>query len=454
MSKQFPPNFNWGVATTAIQIEGGVAGEGVDKGRSMWPEFATRPGKITHGDLPDHGGRSYEFLTRDLRALEELGVRSYNFSPAWTRILPQGHGTPSQQGLDYYDRLIDGLLERGIRPDLSLYDWDLPKTYAERKGWGQRDLKERFGDYVDLLLKHYGDRVEQWMTFNEISTQATNGYKSGNHAPGYEDHQLSMEAYHHMLIAHGESVRRIRAAVPNAEVSLVDNYLWYYPATVSNEDRNAAKRQFTLNTYYLLEAVFNGRIHTDAHKFLTENHGIDFGFVREGDFDTISVPIDKFGVNYFTSFAVSDDPAQPGKNEKIAPAPGPQSPFGWTIDPVGLRMALNELRDNYTKDLPLFIGECGIGAIDYPSSDGRVHDPERIDYLYKHLEQVDYAIREDGIPVEGFYVWSLMDNYEWDNGYRKRMGLYYTKYEDPAEYLKKDSAEWFAQLCRTGQLRK
>ena len=452
MQKQFPKDFNWGVATTAIQIEGGVEKGG--RGPSMWPKFARRPGKIWHGDTPHGSAGSYDHLERDLRAIRELGLTSYNFSPSWTRILPSGAGQINQEGVDYYDRLIDGLLEINVKPDLSLFDWDLPLAYAEAGGWAQRDLKDRFGDYVDILLNKYGDRVTQWMTFNEISTQATNGYKSGNHAPGYQDFQQSLQAYHHLMVAHGESVGRIRAAVPHAEISLVDNYLYYYPATVSADDRNACDRQWDINTYYLLDAVFKGTMNQRFHHHVTKTMGLNFDHVREGDFAIISTPFDKFGVNYFTSFNVADSTDNPGKDEVISPAPGPQSPFGWTLDPVGLRRALNELRDRYTGDLPLFIGECGIGQIDYPSPDGRVHDPERIDYLYEHLTQIHHAITEDSIPVEGFYVWSLMDNYEWDDGYKKRMGLYYTQYNNPAEYLRKDSGEWYGELCRTGVLRK
>ena len=444
MKRSFPDGFSWGVATTAEQIEGGI--EGTGRGRSMWPAFAAEPGRIRHGDSPEGSARSVEFPERDLDALARLNLTSYNFSASWPRLLPDGAGRVDERGADYYDRLIDGLLERGIEPDLSLYDWDLPIGYAETGGWERRELAERFGDYVDLLIRRYGDRVKRWMTFNEISTQATNGYRSGNHAPGRSSVQGCLRAYHHLMLGHGQSVHRIREAVDGATISVVDNLLQYYPATVTDADREATDRQWRINSWYLLDALFHGRI-DDAFRHHHEKVlGADFDHVEDGDLETIGAPFDEFGVNYFTSFSVADDPEDPGRAEKISPAPGPQSPFGWTLDPHGMLLALRELRDRYTGDMPIFVGECGIGQIDTPGPDGRVKDPERIDYLEAHLGKVLDAI-DEGIPVTGFYVWSLMDNYEWDDGYEKRFGLYYTRYENPATYLIKDSGEWYARVC-------
>ena len=449
MEKQFSKEFNWGVATTAIQIEGGTDLGG--RGPSMWPAFARRPGKIKHGDTPTHSSRSYEYLERDLDACQRLGLRSYNFSASWTRILPEGSGRVNEAGLDYYDRLIDGLLERGIQPDMSLFDWDLPQAYAEAGGWAQRDLVDRFGDYAAVLIDRYGDRVRQWMTYNEVSTQATNGYKSGIHAPGYQDPQMCLQAYHHLLLAHGRSVRQLRAASSDFEVSFVDNLLRYTPATVTDADRNATARQLDLNTYYLLDCLFKGELRSSFVEHQTATLGHNFDHVRDGDLDVISSPIDKFGVNYFTSFVVADSENKPGKDETVKAAPGPRSDFGWTIDPHGMLLSLRALRDHYTGDLPLFIGECGIDNADYVNPDGAVNDAQRTDYLYQHLLKVHAAI-EEGIPVEGFYVWSLMDNYEWQAGYRKRFGLFYTHYDRPAQYTLKDSGKWYAELCRSGRL--
>ena len=445
----FPKNFNWGVATTAIQIEGGLDDGG--RGPSMWPDFARTPGNIYHGDTPAGSAASYHNLQRDLDALERLGVKSYNFSATWARIFPEGAGKVNQAGVDYYSRLIDGLLEKGIQPDFSLYDWDLPLVYSANNGWGRREVVDHFLDYTQVLLDNYGDRVTKWMTFNEISTQAKNGYKQGNHAPGYQDKQLFLQAYHHLLLAHGHAVERIRATVPNAEVTLVENLLKYYPKTMTAADRNAAARQHIENDLYLLDAVFKGKLNQNFTDFYEQQWNCNFNHVKDGDLAQINQPLDQFGVNYFTSFCAADDPEQPGKSEVISAAPGPQSPFGWTIDPVGLLDALRDLKRDYTGDLPLFIGECGIGGFDYPSPDGAVHDPKRIDFLYKHLEQLNAAM-EEGIKITGFYIWSLMDNYEWDNGYNKRMGLFYTQYNRPEEYLIKDSGKWFAELTRTGEL--
>ena len=452
MTDQFPDDFNWGVATTAIQIEGGLDADG--RGPSMWPDFARQPGKITHGDTPVGSAASYAHLDRDLDAVARLNLRSYNFSASWPRIQPDGSGRPNQQALDYYARLIDGLLERNVTPDLSLYDWDLPRRFvsAGKKGWDERDLADRFVDYADILLRHYGDRVTNWMTFNEVTTQATNGYLSGNHAPGYRDAQLAVRAYHHLMLAHGKAARRIREVVPQAEVSLVDNLLQYYPATITAADRDATDRSWTINAWYLLHALFKGEYYEPFLTYFRDHHDCNFDHLRPGDLDVIGTPLDKFGVNYFTSFVVSDAPDAPGADQKISAAPGPRSDYGWTIDPRGMTEALRKLKRDFTGDLPLFIGECGIGNYDYPDPTGRVNDRARIDYLHQHLEQVLVA-RGEGIPVKGFYVWSLMDNYEWDNGYKKRMGLFYTQYHQPAKYLIKDSGKWYAELCKTGRLR-
>ena len=446
----FPQDFNWGVATTAIQIEGGLDDGG--RGPSMWPDFARTPGNIYHDDTPAGSAASYHNLQRDLDALERLGVTSYNFSTSWPRLIPEGAGRVNQKGVDYYNRLIDGLLERGIDPDLSLYDWDLPLKYSQNEGWGKRDLTDRFNDYVDVLIRNYGDRVTKWMTFNEISTQAKNGYKQGNHAPGYQDNQLFLRAYHHLMVAHGRAVQMIREQVDGAEITVVDNLLQYYPKTMTAADRNAAARQQMTNDYFLLEALFNGRLHQPFVDHYEQQQGCNFDHIHPGDLAQINQKFDQFGVNYFTSFSAADDPKQPGKAELVSASPGPQSPFGWTIDPVGMLDALRDLKRKYTKDLPIFVGECGIGGFDYPSPDGAVHDPKRIKFLYQHLEQLHVAMQE-GIEITGFYIWSLMDNFEWDNGYNKRMGLYYTQYNRPEEYLIKDSGKWFAELIRTGELR-
>lgn len=451
MNKRFPENFDWGVATTAIQIEGGIDQERTGRGRSMWPAFADRPGSIRHDDHPRHSARSYDFWPRDLEAIKRLNLKSYNFSTSWTRLLPEGTGRVNQKGLDYYNRIIDDLREAGISPNLSLYDWDIPLAYAERGGWENRDLIGRFSDYVDVLIRSFGDRVDTWMTFNEISTQALNGYKDGTHAPGRSSMQGFVTAYHHLMVAHGDAVARLREADEDCTISVVDNLLQYYRATVTDADRLAARRQWTDGAYYLLDALFKGELNQDFYQHYTEREGVGFDHIHDGDMDRIHQEFDEFGVNYFTSFNVADDPDNPGRNAIVSPSPGPQSPFGWTIDPHGMLTALRELKENYTGDMPLFIGECGIGQIDYPRPDGSVRDPERVDYLRQHLSKVLDAI-DEGIPIKGFYVWSLMDNFEWQEGYLKRLGLFYTQYHRPEEYLIKDSGQWFAEVCKTNEL--
>ena len=448
MKKQFPPDFNWGVTTTAVQIEGGQSAE-AGRGAGMWSAFAAEAGNTHNGDGPTNAGRSYEYPDRDVAAVARLGVKTYNFTASWPRLLPEGSGRINQRGVDYYHRLIDGLLERDVRPELSLFDWDLPLAYAERGGWERRDLTERFGEFVDLLIRAYGDRVTHWMTFNEISTQAINGYLKGVHAPGRRSLQGYLRAFHHLLLAHGQSVERLRAA-GDYSISLVDNLLAYYPATVKDADRLATEHQREDHAHYLLDAVFEGVLR-GSFRERYEKQGLNFDHVRDTDLATIARPIDRFGVNYFTSFNVSHDPDDP-RGIAVSPAPGPQSPFGWTIDPHGLLEALRMLHRDYTADLPLFIGECGVGQVDYPDPNGEVLDHGRIDYLRRHLEKVRTAM-DEGIPVRGFYVWSLMDNFEWQEGYRKRFGLFYTHYDRPAEYTIKASGKWFAELCKTGVLK-
>ena len=252
------------------------------------------------------------------------------------------------------------------------------------------------------------------------------------------------------MLAHGQSVRRLRE-VGDVTISVVDNLLQYYPASVTDRDRAAARRQWNLNSWVLLDALFKAELGDEFREHFESRENADFSHVRDGDLDVVASPVDEFGVNYFTSFKVAADPDDPERRERIMAADGPQSPFGWTIDPRGLLDSLRVLADRWTGELPLFIGECGIGQIDSPRPDGRVRDPGRVEYLYLHLDKVLDAI-DEGIPVTGFYVWSLMDNYEWDDGYAKRFGLHYTHYDRPEKYTIKDSGRWYAELCRTGEL--
>ncbi|MBA4860499.1 beta-glucosidase [Streptomyces sp. PSKA54] len=458
----FPPAFLWGAATSAYQIEGAVREDG--RTPSIWDTFCRTPGKVNGGDTGDIAVDHYHRYRDDVALMADLGLTAYRFSVSWPRVQPTGRGPAVQRGLDFYRRLVDELLAHGIKPAVTLYHWDLPQELEDAGGWPERETAYRFAEYAAIVGEALGDRVEQWITLNEPWCSAFLGYGSGVHAPGRTDPAAALRAAHHLNLAHGLGTTALRGVMParnSVAVSLNSSVV----RTVSDapEDLDAKRRIDNL-----ANGIFHGPMLHGAYPetlFADTARVTDWSFVQQGDLGAIHQPLDALGLNYYTPTLVSAAENAPAgaradghgeSNHSPWPAaddvafhqtPGDRTEMGWTIDPTGL----HELIMRYSHEAPglaLYITENGAAYDDKPDPDGRVHDPERIAYLHGHLSAVRQSIT-DGADVRGYYLWSLMDNFEWAYGYEKRFGAVYVDYATLAR-TPKSSARWYGEVARTG----
>jgi beta-glucosidase len=465
-SLSFPTGFVWGAATAAYQIEGAVAEDG--RLPSIWDTFCSVPGNVVNGDTGDVACDHYHHLDQDLDVMAELGLPAYRFSVSWPRIIPHGSGPVNEAGLDFYRRLVDGLLCRGIMPLLTLYHWDLPQALQDAGGWLSRDTVERFAELADVVGRALGDRVSAFTTLNEPFCSAFLGYGTGTHAPGVSDNGCALAAAHHLNLAHGRAVTALRAVVrPEATVSITLNVAQIEAASDSDADLAAARHVDAIANRIFLEPILRGRY---PDRLVEETrHFSDWSFVLDGDLTAISMPIDLLGVNYYSPTTVAATPAAgepvggggpngrpvhrnaepsqwPGTDRaRTVAMPGPYTDMGWTIDPDSLTRLLLGLHRDYP-EMPLVITENGAAYPDVPGPDGAVHDPERIGYLAAHLTAVHAAITA-GADVRGYYLWTLMDNFEWAWGFSKRFGIVYVDYASLTR-TPKDSAHWFRDVVR------
>ncbi|MGD0054776.1 MAG: GH1 family beta-glucosidase [Acidimicrobiales bacterium] len=456
-SSVFPPGFLWGTATASYQIEGAVHED--ERGASIWDTFAHRPGAVWNGDVGDIACDHYHRVGEDLELMRQLGVGSYRFSVAWTRIQPDGKGPANQAGLDFYRRLVDGLVERGIEPTLTLYHWDLPQALEDQGGWVVRDTAERFAEYVDIVAHALGDGVTRWITLNEPWCSAWLGYGSGRHAPGIHDLARAAAANHHLLLAHGLAVPILRAAAPETEVGITLNLGVLRPGTDHEEDVAAAQRADGNLNRLFLEPVFHGRYPEDM---LDHYAGLSPGFsvVRDGDLAAIATPLDFLGVNYYFPGTVMD--AARASEARAAgyfvplseqfpdlrvislETPGSETTsMGWEVDASGLAELLIRIKEEYTS-LPIYVTENGAAFDDYVDPNGHVLDHERIDYLRDHITAVRDAM-DAGVNVQGYFVWSLLDNFEWSFGYSRRFGIVWIDFPT-GNRLPKASFYWYAKV--------
>ncbi len=460
---QFPPGFVWGSATAAFQIEGAAVEDG--RGQSIWDAFCREPGRVRNGDTGDVACDHYHRMEADLDLMADLGLPSYRFSISWPRILPSGAATVEQRGLDFYARLTDGLLERGITPLVTLYHWDLPLPLGEAGGWTNRDTAYRFAEYAAIVGAALGDRVPTFTTLNEPFCSALLGYGSGEHAPGVTDNASALSAAHHLNLAHGLGVSALRSVLPGtAEVSITLNLAQVYPATDSPADLAAARHVDELANRIFLDPILQGRY---PEQLVSDTaHVTDWSFVGEGDLAAIHQPIDVLGINFYTPTRVAGateeilsaaarwardrSPADaevvpyPGTDLAFSvPQPGPYTDMGWSIRPESFTELLLRVAHDYPQ-IPLMVTENGCAYPDEVSADGGVHDERRIDYVREHLAAVHRAI-EAGADVRGYYLWSLMDNFEWAWGYSKRFGMVHVDY-DTLVRTPKDSARWFGEV--------
>ena len=453
-TRHFPPDFLWGAATASYQIEGATTADG--RGPSIWDTFSHTPGAVLNGDNGDIACDHYHRMDEDLDLLADLGVRAYRFSVAWPRIIPGGTGAVNQRGLDFYRRLVDGLRQRDIEPTLTLYHWDLPQPLEDRGGWVRRETAEAYAVYVEAVARALGDGVERWITLNEPWCSSWLGYGSGHHAPGKRDIGMAAAANHHLLLAHGMAVPILRGAIGDAKVGITLNLSDPRPGSDDELDVAAARRADGNLNRLFLDPIFQGHYPDDMIEHY-ENVSPGFGVVRDGDLDLISQPLDFLGVNYYSPVTVVDESrATQARMAGYIVATGDQFPdlrlrgletpgrdrtaMDWEIQAAGLTALLVRIRDEYT-GLPIYITENGAAFNDYVDPNGQVLDLNRVAYLQEHISAMHDAI-DAGVNVQGYFVWSLLDNFEWAFGYSQRFGIVWVDFPTGAR-LPKESFRWY-----------
>lgn len=443
---RFPNGFVWGTATAAYQIEGAVHADG--RGASMWDTFSHTPDKTHTGDTGDIACDHYHRYGADIGLMKELGTQAYRFSIAWPRILPNGTGEVNQAGLDFYDKLVDKLCEANITPFATLYHWDLPQALQDNGGWTNRDTAAAFAQYADIVTRRLGDRVRHWITLNEPWCSAFLGYALGEHAPGVRDYGKALAAAHTLLLAHGQAVPVIRAAVPNAEVGITLNLTPAVPATNDPDDEAAAQRFDGFANRWFLDPVFGHGYPDDIgwwYRFFMPK-------IEDGDLQAIAAPLDFLGINYYFPMGVRaasliENPLRfATMTPEEAAAQGYElTAMGWPVVPQGLADLLVRVQRDYQPS-NVYITENGAAFAD-EVIDGEVQDERRVSYLREHFLAAHQAL-DAGVSLRGYFVWSLMDNFEWAYGYDQRFGIIHVDYETQ-QRTPKASAHWFQQVIAT-----
>ncbi|AEM77729.1 GH1 family beta-glucosidase [Thermoanaerobacter wiegelii] len=443
---KFPKEFVWGVATSSYQIEGAVNEDG--RTPSIWDTFSKTEGKTYNGHTGDVACDHYHRYKEDVEIMKEIGVKAYRFSIAWPRIFPE-EGKYNPKGMDFYKRLVDELLKRDITPAATIYHWDLPKwAYDKRGGWLNRDSVKWYVEYATKLFEELGDAIPLWITHNEPWCASILSYGIGEHAPGHKNYREALIAAHHILLSHGEAVKAFREMnIKGSKIGITLNLTPVYPASEKEEDKLAAQYADGFSNRWFLDPIFKGNYPEDMMELYSKIIG-EFDFIKEGDLETISVPIDFLGVNYYTRGIVKYDEESMLKAENV-PGPGKRTEMGWEISPESLYDLLKRLDREYTK-LPMYITENGAAFKDEVTEDGRVRDDERIEYIKEHLKAAAKFIEEGG-NLKGYFVWSLMDNFEWVHGYSKRFGIVYVDYETQKRILK-DSALWYKEVILSNSI--
>jgi len=443
----FPSDFAWGTATASYQVEGAVDEDG--RGRSIWDTFSHTPGKVANGDTGDVACDHYHRWADDVDLIASYGLNAYRFSVAWPRIQPDGRGTPNQEGIDFYRRLVDRLVEKGIRPAATLYHWDLPQALQDDGGgWQNREIVDRFAEYAAIVYEALGDGVAWWLTHNEPWCVAAIGHRIGRHAPGLHDMSAELRTAHHLLLSHARAVEAYRSTALRAPIGITLNLYPTYPERDTDADRAAVALSDAYTNRWYLDPLFRGEYPADLLALFTERHGLDW--VRAGDVAGVAQPIDFLGVNYYSRRVVRAP--EPGAEAELpwvdSTVRSPDihlSDMGWEITPETLTDLLVRLAADY-RSPPILITENGIAVPDIVAPDGQVHDPRRIEFFRGHLAALEEAIAR-GVDVRGYFAWSLMDNFEWGEGYRKRFGITYVDYPTQRR-IPKDSARWYAEVAR------
>jgi beta-glucosidase len=438
----FPNNFIWGAATAAYQIEG--AWDEGGRGESIWDRFSHTPGKVQDQDNGDVACDHYHRWRDDIALMRELGLQAYRFSIAWPRILPEGTGVVNQAGLDFYDRLVDGLLEAGITPFATLYHWDLPQALQDENGWANRAVVGAFTNYADIVSRRLGDRVKHWITHNEPWCTSFLGNYLGVHAPGFKEGPVLAVA-HHVLLSHGAAVPVLRANSSGANVGITLNFSPAYPASESAEDRAAAQRYDGFFNRWFLDPLY-GRGYPED---MLPLYGSMMPQIPADDLEKIAVATDFLGVNYYNRAVVNDDASAPPLRFGQGHPEGEYTAMDWEVYPDALRALLVRLTRDYAPP-KLYITENGSAYDDVLTPDGTIHDEARTRYLTSHLAAAHAAIGE-GVPLAGYFAWSLMDNFEWAYGYSKRFGIVYVDYATQ-QRTPKDSARMYSKVIEQNGL--
>jgi len=440
---RFPDGFHWGAATAAYQIEGAWKEDG--KGESIWDRFTHTPDRIKNGDTGDRACDSYHRFAEDVALLARLGLTSYRFSISWPRIQPRGRGAPNRAGLDHYGRLVDALLEAGIRPFPTLYHWDLPQALEDAGGWPERDLAGRFADYADVVGRALGDRVGDWLLFNEPGIFTTLGYAVGFHAPGRSEPDAWLRASHTVCLAQAEAWRALKAQRADARVGSAFHMTACEPRGSSEADVEATERWHRFMNAWFVEPALLGR-YPEAFP-----DGVPYARmgVRDGDLERVRVPLDFLGINLYSRTLVAADPDAPLGLGASAVGPmggdeGPRTDFGWEVWPAALRDVLLRVTRDYDRPV-LEITENGCAYADAPDTRGEVHDARRIEFYRGYLAALAEAI-EAGADVRGYHAWSLLDNFEWTEGYGQRFGLVWVDFAS-GDRTPKQSAHWYATVA-------
>jgi len=414
----FPVGFSWGAATSSYQTEGAVHEDG--RGESIWDRFCATPGAVRNGEDGTIACDSYHRYREDVALLHELGANAFRFSISWPRVLPTGRGAVNEAGLDFYDRLVDELLANGIEPLVTLYHWELPSALEDAGGWPERRTVEAFVELAEVVGRRLGDRVSRWITHNEPWVASWLGYGWGMHAPGRASVEDALAAAHHLLLSHGLACEVLRTCSRDAHVGIALDLTEAVPATSGEEDIAAAAELDGERNRWFLDAIFRAEYPADVRERFVSS----VPPIAEGDLSTIAAPLDFLGVNYYTRNVVE---RTPDGGRRTVPQPGaPHTEMGWEVAPQSLFNILVRLRDEYAPP-SIAITENGAAFTDVRREDGSVVDPERCAYLADHVEAVRRALVA-GVPVSGYFVWSLLDNFEWTEGYSKRFGIVYVDY--------------------------
>ena len=434
---QFPKDMKWGVATASYQIEGATTEGG--RGPSIWDTFSKTPGKVVNGDNGDIACDSYHRYEEDVQLMKDLGVDTYRFSVAWPRIFPEGVGKVNQEGLDYYHRLVDSLIANGIEPMCTLYHWDLPQALQDKGGWANRETIDAFVAYAELMYQEFGDKIKQWLTINEPWCVSFLSNFIGVHAPGNQDLQLATQISHHLLVAHGKAVQKFRELGIDGEIGFAPNTTWLEPYSTKQEDIDACNREIGWYIEWFMDPVFKGT-YPDFMVEWFKKKGVELD-IQEGDMESIHQPIDFLGINYYTGHIARYKENEGLLDWEFVEMNYERTDIGWPIFPEGFYKVLMRINENYG-DVPIYITENGSCYNDEPEN-GVVQDDGRINYLEQHLTALSRAMKS-GVPIKGYLTWSLLDNFEWAEGYTMRFGIIHVNYRT-LKRTPKESYYWLKQ---------